>query len=62
MMISVYITNTRPGDFLDHIPDHWVDEWLGVEKVFGESMKLFEECGGMSQNGLGYDYNHSYWP
>ena len=62
MMISVYITNTRSGDFLDHIPDHRVDDWLGVEKVFGKSMKLFEEYGGMSQNGLGYDYDHSYWP
>lgn len=62
MMISVYITNTRPGDFLDHISDNRVDEWLGVERVFGESMKLFEEYGGMNQNGLGHDYDYSYGP
>ena len=62
MMISVYVTNTRSGNFLDHIPDHRVDEWLGVERVFGKSMELFEEHGGMNQNGLGHDYDYSYWP
>jgi hypothetical protein len=61
-MISVYVTDTRSGSFLDCILDHRVDEWLGVESVFAKSMKLFEQYGGMHQNGLGHDYNHSYWP
>lgn len=62
MMISVYITDTRSGYFLDFIPDHQLDDWKGVERVFAKSMKLFEKFGGMHQNGRGWDYDHSYWP
>jgi len=62
MMISVYITDMRTGDFLDHIPDHRLDEWDGVERIFRQSTKLFEGYGGMNCNGRGYDRAHSYWP
>jgi hypothetical protein len=46
MMISVYITQTRSGDFLDCIPDHMVDEWTAVERVFKQCSALYELYGG----------------
>lgn len=62
MLIIVYITATRDGGFLNRIPDHHIDEWDGVERVFAKSMKLFESFGGLHHNGRGHDLDHSYWP
>ncbi|KRP89220.1 hypothetical protein AOQ73_26730 [Bradyrhizobium pachyrhizi] len=56
MMISVYMTETRSGDFLDRIPDRALDQWHAVGRVFLAAVDLFRSIGGMHQNGLGYDY------
>jgi hypothetical protein len=58
MLISVYITDTRSGKFLDFIPDRAVDEWDAVERAFQKSFDLFEQYGGMNCNGHGYDYDY----
>jgi len=58
MMISVYITDTRKGDFLGFIPDRAIEEWNAVERVFQKSFDLFTQHGGLHQNGRGYDYDY----
>lgn len=56
MMISVYMTDTWSGDFLDRIPDRALDHWHAVERIFQAAVDLFRSIGGMHQNGLGSDY------
>jgi len=58
MMISVYIADTRGGEFLDFIPDQAIDEWNAVERIFQKSFDFFKHYGGMNCNGRGYDYDY----
>ncbi len=51
MLSSVYITDTREGEFLDSIPDEYLDEWKRVEKRFEQSNALFKTLGGLHLNG-----------
>ena len=54
-MISVYVTATAEGSFLDHIPDRLHDEWSRVETVFARGYDLWQRYGGINHNGLGAD-------
>lgn len=56
-LISVYITATRPGDFLDRIPPWLQDEWLAVERVYSRGGALYQNYGGMLGNGWGHDFS-----
>ncbi len=51
IFIGIYITRTRDGTLLDHVPDHKVEEWNTAEQVFMRGHELFESLGGTSQNG-----------
>jgi hypothetical protein len=59
MMISVWITDTRDGEWLDRIHDDDVKEWNAVELVFNKSMALFKSYGGVNGNGRAQDYAES---
>lgn len=51
MLIGTYITDTRDGAFLDHVPEHHLDEWHLTEKLFMKGYGLFEKHGGTPYNG-----------
>lgn len=55
MMIGVYMTGTREGDFLDHVPDDRVTEWFQIEDVYRRGEDLFRIYGGVHQNARGSD-------
>lgn len=56
MMISVYITDTREGDFLDNIPDEYQAEWKKVETLFEKSRAIFQGLGGLHLNGRAMEF------
>jgi hypothetical protein len=51
IFVGIYITETRDGAILDHVPDYKVDDWKGSERVFMRGSRLFKKYGGTSCNG-----------
>lgn len=60
MMISVYITDTREGEFLDNIPDEYREDWQKVEALFQKSNAIFQQLGGLHLNGRAMEF-HAQW-
>lgn len=56
MMISVYITETRDGAFLDCIPDDLAKDWLAVERLYERTSALLKIYGGAAGFWRGHDY------
>lgn len=48
--ISIYVTCTRRGEFLEGIRDSKQDEWVKANEIFRKGFALFEKLGGLSED------------
>ncbi len=56
ILFGVWVMCTRDGSFLDGVPDHKVDEWKAVERVFSRGYELFQQVGGTPYNGTTWGF------